>query len=127
MKWPRYATLTPWLAALGFLVSPCVAGQPATVRTLLVTCQAKLTAQRGWCAGYISGIADAMTETGFGINTSFPRPEDSICPHSEDTDTTIVIPIFLNWAEHHPEQWDFPANDGVARALQTKWPCKTSK
>ena len=120
---------------IGVLLStPCLAGPSVTVHTLLTNCRAqKTSAEWGYCVGYITGIGDEMADFGlqrtpYGDGTT-PRPRESLCPdqhRATNFDATVTVPLFVNWAEHHPEQLQFPASEGVSFALQTKWPCQFS-
>lgn len=101
-----------------------------TMQALLANCEApKNSVQWSYCVGYIVGVADKMSDFGlqrtkFGDGTT-PRPRESLCPDAAtDFDATVMVAAFVNWAEHHPEQLEFPASGPVGYALQTKWPCK---
>jgi hypothetical protein len=102
------------------------------VQTLQSMCKAdKNSAQWGYCVGYIVGVAEKMKDFGlqrqaFGDGTT-PRPRESLCPDGDiNFDATVMVPLFINWVEHHPEQLGYPASFPVGEALQGKWPCKFS-
>ena len=126
-------TISGLVFAMGFLYSfQCKAGSPhVDIQTLLASCRAlETSAQWGYCVGYIEGIADKMWVTGlqrteYGDGTK-PTPNESICPDANNYDASVTVPLFVNWAEHHPEKSQLPAFLGVADALQEKWPCKPS-
>jgi hypothetical protein len=88
------------------------------------------SAQWGYCVGYIVAIADQMTVIGFQRvpfgDGSKPRPNEAICPDKDNADATVIVPLFVNWAEHHPDRAQFPAFENVSTALQQKWPCHFS-
>jgi len=119
------------LASLSLTLSlPANADGPPSVGELVLFCKAERTSvQWGYCVGYIVGIAQKMSDfgiqrTAFGDGTT-PRPRESLCPDgAQDFDATNMIPIFVNWAEHHPEVLTESASHPVGNALQTKWPCK---
>lgn len=105
-----------------------------TNAALLQQCQsARTSVQWGHCVGYITGIADQMSAFGlvrsnFGDGTS-PRPRESLCPDQNKAvnfDATVMVPLFVEWAQHHPEALSAPAWTGAGEALQSKWPCKFS-
>jgi hypothetical protein len=99
---------------------------------MLSECQAERTSvQWGYCVGYITGIADQMVSfglqrTAYGDGTT-PRLREALCPDQHpdvNFDATVMVPLFIDYTQHHPEQLGFPASEGIGFALQLKWPCK---
>lgn len=122
------------VCAMAIVAALVVSGESAAsslyTLTLLQQCKAdKKSAQWGYCVGYIVGVADKMADfglqrTAYGDGTT-PRPRESLCPDGDrDFDPTVMVPLFVTWVEHHPEQAQFPASETVGYALQGKWPCK---
>jgi hypothetical protein len=130
LKFATFVCITPFASMWAY--DPSVAAASPTVQDLLALCKAdKSSVQWGYCVGYIVGIAEKMADFGlqrqaYGDGTT-PRPRESLCPdRADDFDATTMVPLFVNWAEHHPEQLSFPASFPVGSALQVKWPCKFS-
>ncbi len=104
------------------------ASQFITVETMLESCGSDRTsAAWGQCVGYVSAITDRMASTGFQRTEAGAKANlsDAICPDADNDDFTVTIPLFMTWAQHHPEKQNLPAFLGVGYALQEKWPCRS--
>jgi hypothetical protein len=103
------------------------ASQFITVGAMLENCVADRTsAAWGYCTGYVGAITDRMSSIGFQQRESGTKPglNEAICPDADNDDFTVTIPLFVNWAQHHPEKQNLPAYVGVGVALEEKWPCR---
>ena len=102
------------------------ASQFVTVGSMLEDCQSDHTsAAWGVCVGFLGAVADRLVADGIQQLESGPKPKpkEAICPDGDNDDFTITVPVFVNWAQHHPEKQSLPAYLGVGLALQEKWPC----
>jgi hypothetical protein len=126
--WTRF--VLPVIAVGAALVqSPprASAAQFTTVGTLLEDCASDRTsAAWGLCAGYLGASADRMASDGIQSLESGAKsgPSQAICLDGDNDDLTVTVPLFVNWAQHHPEKQNLPAFLGIAFALQEKWPCR---
>jgi hypothetical protein len=103
------------------------ASQFATVGTILEDCGSDRTsAAWGLCVGYLGAIADRMASAGIQTleSSTKPGPNEAICLDGDNDDFTVTVPLFVNWAQHHPEKQNLPAFLGIAFAFQEKWPCR---
>jgi hypothetical protein len=106
---------------------PATASQFVTVGTILEDCGSDRTsAAWGLCVGYLGATADRMASTGIQALESGtkPGPNEAICLDGDNDDFTVTVPLFVNWAQHHPEKQSLPAFLGIAFAFQEKWPCR---
>jgi len=104
------------------------ASQFVTVGTMLENCESDHTsAAWGVCVGYLGAMTDHMASIGFqSLQTDTkPAPNEAICPDADNDDFSVTVPLFVNWARHHPEKQNLPAYLGVGFALQEKWPCRS--
>jgi hypothetical protein len=126
--WTRFALSVIVIgAAIGQSPPHASASQFITVGAMLENCVADRTsAAWGYCTGYVGAITDRMSSTGFQQRESGtkPGPNEAICPDADNDDFTVTIPLFVNWAQHHPEKQSLPAYLGVGVALEEKWPCR---
>ena len=112
-----------------FVQSPprASASQFATVGAVLEDCKSDRTsAAWGLCIGYLGASADRMASDGIQSleSSAKPSPSEAICLDGDNDDFTVTVPLFVNWALHHPEKQNLPAFLGIAFALQEKWPCR---
>jgi hypothetical protein len=104
------------------------ASQFVTVGTMLENCESDRTsAAWGVCVGYVGAMTDHMASIGFQSvqSDSKPAPNEAICPDADNDDFSVTVPLFVDWAQHHPEKQNLPAYLGVGFALQEKWPCRS--
>ena len=104
------------------------ASQFVTVGTMLENCESDRTsAAWGVCVGYLGAMTDHMASIGFQSlqSDTKPAPNEAICPDADNDDFNVTVPLFVNWAQHHPEKQNLPAYLGVGFALQEKWPCRS--
>jgi hypothetical protein len=131
LKSAKLACVAISLPIFGFSAS--AAANSMDVQTLVNLCKAdKNSVQWGYCVGYIVGVAKKMADFGiqrqpYGDGTT-PRPREALCPDgAKDFDATVMVPIFINWVEHHPEQLSSLASHAVGYALQGRRPCNFSR
>ena len=105
-----------------------LAAESSEAKTVLYTgdaltkiCSAADYYSKGTCAGYIAGIADAM---------SGGQPLDGYTAcFSEQVTQGQLRDIGVRWLTDHPESRDLDAEAVIARALSAEYPCprKSSK
>jgi hypothetical protein len=117
------------LAVLGLAHTPAPAGAIVSNGKLVSLCRAgKNTAEWGYCFGYVRGVAAWMATLGMDVNDdgTVAQPTESLCPERDsDFDTSVMVQLFLKWAESHPAALADSATFGVAQALQQRWPCRS--
>jgi hypothetical protein len=72
------------------------------------------------CVGYVSGIGDLMHVNG-GAPHRDTGWDDRLCG---DPSYGAQVQAFVNWAEKHPNLWQYPRPFGVVTALREAWACR---
>ncbi len=85
-----------------------------TAQELLKMCNSTYDTDYGFCAGYVSALANALL--------SGPVSGESACNHSP-VRSQQLIDIFRTYAELYPEQMPGPAAKTVAAAIARAFPC----
>jgi len=115
MRLPMILTLV--LAALFWWpAAPAQAANSAgiTAQELLKMCNSTYDTDYGFCAGYISALANALL-TG-------PVSDEAACSHGP-VRSQQLIDIFRAYAELFPEQMPGPAAKTVSAAIARAFPC----
>ena len=121
--------MTKQIAFAIILASQCLcaarAGPPpdfATVHGLYHTCSGEDDLSKGYCLGFIAGVAATMRTSTLtlGQQRSFAFCAPKSTTHEQ------AVQAFKNWHEQHPEHWQRSAEVGVMAALQETWPCSTA-
>lgn len=86
-------------------------GYYMTARELLQFCNSKFNSDYGYCAGYVTGIADELLGGG------------KAC-HKVTVKSQQLRDITLRHIEKHPENLDRPARNIVQNALTAAFPCR---
>ena len=126
--WTRFVLPVIAIGAALVLSPPrASASQFTTVGTILEDCGSDRTSPAwGLCVGYLGAIADRMASAGIQQAASGTKaaPNEAICLDGDNDDFSVIVPLFVTWAQRHPEKQNLPAFLGVAFALQEKWPCR---
>ena len=92
-----------------------------SIRSLLVLCIETVEDEQ-WqeylapsCEHYIKGWLDAM-----GYFVAIPA---SVCVPDTGFDVQQISREFVRWAVFHPEQYELPANEGVAATIKELYNC----
>lgn len=72
----------------------------------------------GFCLGYIEGIAD------FHDSLAATERKRIACPPSGTTRRQAAR-VLIDWAEANPAMMDRPPLEGLLRAAEAKWPCRS--
>jgi hypothetical protein len=122
--------------ALGGSASAQAHGQDSqnpkgTVQGFYEFCTSKEWMLRSVCEYFIMGVGDVMGAQGLGYRTA---PADvrvylqktSLCTGTDNyvPPTGAMVQAFINWAQKHPEKWDYAGVVGVSFALSETWPCR---
>lgn len=81
-----------------------------TARELLHLCNSNFNTDYGYCAGYVTGIADELLDGGRACHRVTVRSQQ-------------LRDITLRYMEKHPESLDRPARSVTAAALAANFPC----
>lgn len=108
------------LFALAVLTALLLAPQTArsanerlTAQELVKMCNSTSDVDYGFCGGYVTAIADAMSKT----------PKTGACHHAH-VKSQQYIEIFRSYAEIFPEKMQGDAKARVAAALARAFPCR---
>lgn len=104
------------ILSLIFFATPAFA-KSATFsgRDLLDMCTSKYDTDYGFCAGFVSAIANAMINNAIG--------PDRAC-HVENLKSQQAIEIYTNYAELFPEMMREEASKAASAALARAFPCQ---
>jgi Rap1a immunity proteins len=95
-----------------------------TIQYLYEKCTSNLTADLGYCAGYISGVAGSMQMAASALKLQEVHLNLGWC-----SATTVsagqMIQAFKNWHDKNPKLWGENQTLGVIGTIQENWPCKS--
>jgi hypothetical protein len=124
---------TTVIASALAMAHPSVA---ATVQDLLFWCKQQCSStiksciDQWRCFGFIQGTLDHMYFIGLEYKEMKDKPDlavgelRSFCVRTDTVPTNgAALQAFLNWAEKHPENWNWNASIGVNQVLNETWPC----
>ncbi|TNE31655.1 MAG: hypothetical protein EP349_03735 [Alphaproteobacteria bacterium] len=86
-------------------------GYYLTAQELLQMCSSSFNTDYGYCAGYVTGVADELLGSA------------SAC-HKVSVKSQQLRDITVRYIEKHPESLDQPARSVTATALAAAFPCR---
>ena len=113
------------LIAVGVVLSDRALSQSEdvhSVQALYEECTSHQVLMQGICAGYIQGVADAMSASYSVLKAKGLDFNLGYCAGADVT-TEQLIRVFKNWHDQNPKFWHMPKELGVIGALQESWPC----
>jgi hypothetical protein len=99
------------------LAVPAVAAEPQSRFTggeLAKLCQSSSNLDYGYCAGYVTAVADQLLFDGVG---------DYRACHHDAVRSQQYVDIFRNYVADHPETLGISANLAAAAAFARAFPC----
>lgn len=119
MLFLRYMTVVSLLfGVIGFSAPAMAAKTYVTGKELQRYCLSSLNTDYGYCAGFITGVADVMFIEDIGGKRSCHKPT----VRSQE-----LIDLVLTYMEHHPEVYRNTARSIVVGALSQNFPCKAKR
>ncbi len=113
------------MIALPLVVLP-VSTDAFTVQQIMPKCQKaqgeNFDIDATFCLGMVSGI-------GHLANQNCASAKGDWVPYPDYAADTKNVPLgawvqtFLNWAQEHPENWGWQAEEGIIMSLSEKFPC----
>ena len=127
---------TLWTALAFALVLPTMPAKALgqmTIKTLYSYCATTAREQdRSFCLGYINGAAAVMFSNGeHREDINLHSAVNLACNPGRTITCAAMVQAFRNWVVKYtaknPEFWNYPAETGVADAINEAWPCPSVK
>lgn len=95
----------------------------ATVRQLYTNCKEETGFNKGYCAGYILGVLDALKAMGFAGATNSDGSLIGVC-NVPNISWDAIRQSFINWAEKNPDRMTDIEFLGALHTFTELWPCQ---
>ena len=80
------------------------------------------TTNATWCVGYFVGATDFLSANCDELQNG-TQSDTLLTARAPDVKEAVLA--FLAWAAPNEDQWERPLFEGVARSLQTEYPCES--
>jgi len=118
--------------AFAALAGSPISALPAdyTTQDLLQDCRGRNgSSGNSFCLGFMAGAAGILSDLHDQDTDTVPTKQGNVrlvvSACTEGVTYGAMKQAFVNWAEKHPREWQFSADNGAKLALQETWPCSS--